>query len=528
MFGRSIIGLAAAALIAYCVGLVVFADRFPAPGQQASHDWILLFVVATVAVSALHVAACVAAHHRPPRLRHILIVAGAVRILLLFGAPSPILEGDPARARFDARLVNQGLNPYEFKPQYMQDEEPGDMVLSGPQIERLTQARAALSASSDAPRPDQVARPDLRTNATPLATWIGALGDRFKPQSTRGIAYLVLVADSLAVFFLILALRSLCLPVGWVIVYAWSPVLLKEAYCTLSIDAFVMPALAFLLWCLASGRRLLAAVPLALCGGLRFALLALFPALFRRVGLLGAMLAVVLWLVPFVPFQTPDVPVRSYAEGNLHIWRHYEYNSMLENLLRGSFKGLESKAENTLTIGGVTMVEPGDSLDVFLAKIVGLLVLAAVVVYIVIRGGYGADVPGREETEAITDVFAVLAALLIVSPVLHPWLAIWLLPVLAIRPMGLAWLSLPTLVCLSYLTHLRGPQEADLTFLGDEFSFRLLEYGIFGVLVLVDLLFRKTIFSRADEGAPLLRQGAGDEEIALGDLDPQTADVLTY
>jgi hypothetical protein len=494
MSRRFLVAVAGAAVIAYSVGLVVYSDRFPALGEGgAARDHVLLFVGATLLASLLHMIACVAVHGAPPRLRHVLIVGAGVRILLLFGAPGPILEGDPARLRFDARLVNQGLHPYEFAPAHLQDEEPRDIAMTGPSVERLTHARAAMTASSDAPRPEEVARPDLRTNATPLQLWIGALCDRFKPASDRGFAFAILVADSLAIFFLVLALRSLCLPVGWVIVYAWCPILLKEAYCSLSVDAFVMPALAFLVWCLASGRRLLAGVGLALCGGLRLPLLALLPVCGRRAGILGLMLGIVLLVVPFLPFQTPEVPMRRYVEGNVHVWRHYEYNSILENLLRGAFGRSPSEAENSLVIAGLPLIEPGDALHAFVAKVLGLVVLLAVLIYLLIRWGYGTD---DEAESGLSDLFVMLAALLIVSPILRPSQAIWLLPLLAVRPVGLAWLALPGLTCLSYLTHLVGPDASDLTLLDGEFSYRVFEYGAFAFLLFLDLLWRRRIFPR--------------------------------
>ncbi len=496
MFRRLLVAAAAAALIAYSVGLVLYSGRFPAPGQEgvAKTD-VLLFVGATLVASFLHVAACVAAHGRPPRLRHVLIVGAGVRILLLFGTPGPILEGDPARLRFDARLANQGLHPYEFTPASLKDEEPTDIVMTGSSVDRLIRARAAMTASSDAPRPEEVTRPDLRTNATPLQLWIGALCDRFKPGSTTGFAFAILVADALAIFFIVLALRRLALPVGWVVVYAWCPVLLKEAYCSLSVDAFVLPALAFLAWCLASGRRLLGAVPLALAGGLRFALLALLPVCGRRVGLVGMMLTLIFLVVPFLPFQAPEVPMRRYVEGNVHVWRHYEYNSILENLLRGALGHAPAEAENSLGIAGIPLIEPGDALHAFVAKVLGLVVVLAVVVYLVIRWGYGSE----DAAEAgISEVFVMVAALLVVSPILRPAQAMWLLPLLAVQPKGLAWLALPGLTCLSYLTHLEGPNASDLTLLDGELSVRAFEYGAFAFFLFLDLLWRGRILPRRD------------------------------
>jgi hypothetical protein len=501
-----LVTFAAGALLAYCVGLVFYSDRFPPPGREgAAAGDIKLFVGATLLVSFLHVLACVAVHRRPPRLRHVLLVGAAVRVLLLFGAPDPVLEGDPARQRFDARLVNQGIHPYEFKPAHLQDEEPRDIVMTGVQVERLIRARAAMTASADAPRPEETTRPDLRSTAMPLQLWIGAVADRFKPSSTRGFAYVILVADSLAMFFLVLALRRLCLPVGWLIAYAWSPVLLKEAYCSLSPDILVLPALALLVWCLASGRRLLASIPLALCGGLRLPLLTLLPVCARRVGVLGLMLSIVLLVAPFLPLQTPDVPMRRYIEGSVHTWRHCEYNSSLENVLRAGLSQVPAEAENTLVIAGVPLLTPGDALGIFVAKLIGLFVVLGVMVYLVIR--WGAAPEGMFET-GLGDVFIMLVTLLFVSPVLQPAQALWLLPILVVRPAGISWFALPGLACLSYLTHLVGPQAADLTFLDGELSFRVFEYGAFAFLLFIDLLWRRRIFTRLDEAVAttLLRE----------------------
>lgn len=519
MSRRFLVAVAGIALIAYCVGLVVYSSVFPAPGEAgADPTHVLLFVGATLLASLLHVVACVAVHRAPPRLRHVLIVGAGVRVLLLFGNPGPVLEGDPARLRFDARLVNQGLHPYEFAPAHLQDEEPTDIAMTGDSVERLTRARAAMTASADAPRPEDVLRPDLRTNATPLQLWIGAACDRFKPGSASGFAFAILVADSLAIFFIVLALRKLCLPVGWVIVYAWCPVLLKEAYCSLSVDAFVMPALAFLTWCIASGRRLLAGVPLALCGGLRLALLALLPIGARRAGILGFMLALVLLVVPFLPYQTPEVPMRRYVEGNVHVWRHYEYNSILENLLRGAFGRSPSEAENSLAIAGLPLIEPGDPLHAFVAKVLCLVVVLAVVLFLLIRWG-GGDDPAEA---GLSDLFVMVAALLIVSPILRPSQAIWLLPLLAVRPTGLSWLALPGLTCLSYLTHLEGPNASDLTLLDGEFSYRVFEYGAFAFLLFLDILWRRRIFPRRNR--PTIAREAGAAAEAGLEREP----ALTY
>ena len=158
------------------------------------------------------------------------------------------------------------------------------------------------------------------------------------------------------------------------------------------------------------------------------------------------------------------------------------------------------------------MVEPGTPLYVFLAKVLGVLVVIGVVTYLVIRVGYTFDLPGQEAATALRDLFILVVTLLVVSPVLHTWHVLWLLPIMVVRPSGIAWLALPVLVTLSYLTHLVGPDAADLTLSDGTFSFRVFEYGILGLLLVVDFVSRNRLFT-----APNLEhhQTTGTEEDLL-------------
>ncbi|MHC4931081.1 MAG: hypothetical protein ACYTGV_02690 [Planctomycetota bacterium] len=513
MFARGVIGVTAAAVLAYAAALVFGGKYFPAPGQTgAAREHILLFVGITVAVSMLHVAACLASRRMPPRLATVLLVGVGVRLILLFGSPAPILEGDHARVRFEGRMLNRGLNPYEFKPVQLMDQEVDDSLFSGEQLARLRAARATMSATDTAPRPSELQRPDLRTDSTALSLWISSLADRFKPSNTRGYAFLILCADVLAGFLLLLALRSLHLPLGWLLIYAWCPVLLKEAYCTMAIDAFMMPAVAGLVYCLASGRTFLTAIPMALCAALRPATLFLLPVLGRRIGLFGVVLALVLVAVPYLPFHNSEVPVPNYVEGQAYAWRNLEYNSALENGFRGTLRYVPVQAENSLTIAGVSIVRPDERLFDLLSKVACLVVLLGVVTYATIRFGPDRLIEGGDRVGALGDLFLVLATLLLVSPVLQPQHAIWLLPILVVRPRGAAWLALPGLVSLCYLTHLVDPQAADLTFLGGQVSFRAFEYGTFVLLLLIGALQRTSSEVEEDEVGHTYRGVVGTEE----------------
>ncbi|MEM9304990.1 MAG: hypothetical protein AAGE01_22955 [Pseudomonadota bacterium] len=496
MLGRFLIGLTGVVFLVFAGGVVWFADRlnYGVDGQPGG-DMVLLFVVATMVMSTLYIVACIAAHRDPPRVFFILFIGGLARLVMIFGSPGPLLEGDHARLRYDARLINRGVNPYAYRPQELLDGSAEDFLRSEEEKRRIAMVRAEMTASTDGPRPTDVARPDLRTTATPAALTMGAAADRFKPQNTRGYVFFVLCADALAAFLLLLALRSLEFPLAWIIVYAWSPVLLIEGYGTLGVDPFVLPGLALLVLALVSGRRMLAGIGAAAVVMLRPAFVILAPILVRRAGVMATILMLVVAASTFLPFVlAPDTNPAHMAQGTLHQWRHFEFNSLVENLVRGALGPLELSADYTLSVAGVEIVAPGQSLVPLVAKVLCLVLLLGIVTYLAIR------VPDRVQARSLpglTDLFVAVAAMLLLAPVLHPSMTIWLLPILAVRVFGIAWLALPSLTMLGYLTHLSGPGMADYQLPGTPVSYRVLAFGIFGLLLIVDRFRGRQIFPSA-------------------------------
>ncbi|MFQ5845566.1 MAG: hypothetical protein ACE5JG_11330 [Planctomycetota bacterium] len=510
LFAQRTVGLAALALLGVAAGLVVFDDAFaPAQGQVAQRTVVLL-VAGLLGASLLHGMACVVAFRRPPPLTLVIVVGAAARLFLLFGAPGPGLEGDPDRLRLEGRLLNAGVSPYEFTPAQIATPDP---VLEGAftpeRATRMARARAALTGE-DAPDPAAVKAPHIRSIQTPLVHAVAGLADRIKPESTRGLAFLALVADTLAVFFLVMALRSLALPLSWVIVYAWSPILVKEVYGTLAVDAFVLPAIAGMVWCLAAGRRLAAAIPLALSAAVRPVMLVLNLALVRRLGPLGVATALVLVAAVWFPFVGTDVAPESTVQGTIHVWRHYEYNSVAESLARGALSEVPVRAKGGLRLAGVELQTAGESPAALWAKLVCAALLLALILFSVLRPN-DRVLERRNREASLDELFLVLLGILIVSPVLHPWHALWLLPVLAVRPAP-SWILLPGIVSVSYVTHLAGPQAADFTLLGGKLSFRVLEFGGFALLWLLDRLWRPVLLGSDEEDEP------GDVEDGLLDF----------
>ena len=496
MIGRFLIAFTGLLLLLYAGSLVWISGLVEAarPAGTTS-EYLLLFIGVTLGISLLHVASCVVAHRHPPRLFYILFIGAVARMILLFGAPGAIFEGDHARQRFDARLVNRGVNPYAYRPADLADDARHNELRSEADRLKLVLVRANLTATADGPRPEDVSRPDLRTTSTPSALAVGALGDRFKPSSTRGYAFLILCADVLACFFLLMALRSIEFPLGWIIVYAWSPILLKEAYCTLSIHALVLPGIAALVYGLVSARRGMAALGMAISIALRPSFLLLAPVMLRRAGPVAVLVGVLLAGATFLPILVDrEVEPAAAAQGSVHVWRHYEYNSLAENLLRGALRGWDVKSSESLRIAGVEILHPDRPVYDLLAKVLCLVLLLGIVTYLVIRIS---DRIEDAQKPGLNDLFVTLAALLLLGPMLTPAQTLWLLPVLVVRCYGIAWLALPGLATLSYLTHLEGPMASDYELPGTGISYRVVEFGLFALLLIVDRVARRRLFPDA-------------------------------
>ncbi|MFB3067166.1 MAG: hypothetical protein ACE10D_11715 [Planctomycetota bacterium] len=503
--GRVVTGLAARCLLGVAAGLVLFDDAFAiGEGGKVPARPLVMLVGALLGASLLHMMACLVCYRRPPALGLVIVVAAAARMFALFGGPGPGLEGDHEQLRLDAALVNAGVAPHEFTPSQIANPDPVlEETYSAERQERLKRARVAL-ARTGAPDPSKVQHPHLRSTVTPPVHRLNSFAGLLKPETSRGFGFFALVADSIAIFMLIMALRCLGLPLSWVMVYAWSPVLLREVYGTMHADVWILPALAALAWGLAAGRKTIMVAGLAVAVAVRPVMLLLDLALVRRLGPVGMVLVVVLSAALMAPFVDTDVRPTSYVQGDVYVWRNYEYNSLAEGLMRGALKDVPARAKQSIHLAGVEIQREGESPTVLWAKLGCIVLLLGLILFVVLRDKEALFEKHHRE-HALDDLFMVMVGLLIVTPVLTPWHVLWLLPVLALRP-GPSWLMLPGLVCLSHLTHLTGPQSADLTFMGGKLSFRIFEFGAFALFWVVDRMWRRTLLSEVrsdvvEEGA---------------------------
>lgn len=202
-----------------------FAYETPLAGRPICLFLILLAVGFGVSLVALKSA--VAMKSDPRGTRWILLFGLGFRFVLL---PSePIQEIDIYRYMWDGAVVAAGGNPYQFSPR---DIRESVSVVSNPDLQHLVKLRDRDDSAKVSLQRIHYAH--LTTIYPPVSQAVFAAAAVLTPVTasvrTRMILTKLFITafDFLAVIGLLKLLRLLRLADGWVVCYAWSPLVLKE------------------------------------------------------------------------------------------------------------------------------------------------------------------------------------------------------------------------------------------------------------------------------------------------------------
>ncbi len=160
--------------------------------------------------------------------RGILLGAILYRVILL---PSlPIQEVDIYRYLWDGAVVADGGNPYRFSPQQVLSTSPGND--STHRLKSLVDLQARSAACAETLR--RVHYGELITVYPPVSQAVFGAAAFVLPDGAslfqRVVAMKVMLTlfDLLTVWLLLGILRRVGFHAGWAILYAWSPLVLKE------------------------------------------------------------------------------------------------------------------------------------------------------------------------------------------------------------------------------------------------------------------------------------------------------------
>lgn len=351
------------------------------------------------------------------------------RVTLLFSLP--IQEDDFYRYLWDGKVVASGLNPYRVAPLTVLNFRRGLSPLAESPVladnyEDL-QRLASIPAQDDnfALILSRVNHPEVPTIYPPLAQAVFALTALVAP-GTLLVLRLIFLGFDLAICGLVVAvLQHLSLNAWLVLVYAWSPLVIKETINSAHYD--VVPTFFLVLALLLSLKQSVLLAHLSLA----FAILGkIYPLLLvpifmwntavnhgRAQALLGLVIVsgvVVLGYVPFVDAGS------MLWQGPLAFADRWQTNSLLFPLLHRS-------------VG-----------ERWVANTIVTLVLGGAMLMLLIRYDL------RDAQSFLWVNFLTLGLLFLLSPVGNPWYFLWLVPFLCIFPLR-SWLLLSGLLGLYYL-----------------------------------------------------------------------------
>lgn len=343
----------------------------------------------------------------------VLILVGLLaRLLLLLPAEGP--SDDLYRYLWEGRVVLAGDNPYLHPP-----DDPALVALRDEQIWPAVTHR------------------DVPAAYPPLAQMLFAAVAKVSP-TPMGMRLWMVLFDLIVWALLALLLRELGHDTRRSAIWGWSPLVILEVAGAAHVDVLAILFLVLALLLHRRGRPRAAVVALSLATLVKPLGLLLLPFLLRRVAWLWQLSLLVLVLVAgYLPFSSNGPPLGglgTYAREWVHNAPVFPFLVQLLEQLKESAKQILEQHEYRENIRRLAYdFDPN-----LAARACVLVVCSAVILYLWRRGG---SLPGR--------ALVALALFLLLSPTIHPWYLLWLVPLLGDRlsPPLLLWTAT---VLLSY------------------------------------------------------------------------------
>jgi len=274
--------------------------------------------------------------------------------------------------------------------------------------------------------------PSIPTIYPPVLQFVFCLGEFLYPGSMAGMKFILLIFDAGTIFLLLSLLKKMEWPQEWCLIYAWSPLVVKEIANSGHADSVSAFLLAALLRLLAEKRMAWSAAVLAALTLTKFfgALLApLFHAVWKWRHFVLFILTMLLFYAPFVA----SMDVNPFA-GFLTYSQEWRFNG-----------GIFDWTERGIAALGGEAAEKADRL----ARLLLFAVILATALW-----QSAALAWRRTERDLFRAIFAVTGTLLICSPVIDPWYLVWIIPLLCLFP-NRAWILFTGLAFLSYTFYYR-------------------------------------------------------------------------
>ncbi|HOJ59888.1 MAG TPA: glycosyltransferase 87 family protein [bacterium] len=326
------------------------------------------------------------------------------RLVLL---PTPlILENDIYRYHWDGHISRQGINPYRYAP-----------------LDHETQPYRTEYW-------DRINYGYVPTIYPPVLQYVFLFSEFLFPGQMLGMKFVLLLFDLGTLYLIMRLLEALRRPREWCLIYAWSPLVLKEIANSGHADSVCAFFLTLALFLLVKNRDLASGAAMAGMTLTKFFGLLFWPILRRAWrwpahGLYAATLVIL-----YLPFLSLDInPFRGFWIFSRE-WRFnggiFEFTVWFIQYLGGRwalFRSIQPEAMTRSLLFGVILFA---------------------------TAWHTFRLPGNHPpVDYLRALMAVMGTVLLCSPVINPWYFVWMVPLLCVFP-SRAWILLTGLVFLSY------------------------------------------------------------------------------
>lgn len=382
------------------------------------------------------------------RLRDVLLLAAALRLLVCFGVP--LLENDYFRYLWDAYRFAHSGTPY--------DGAPAAYFIDGSVPPAF---RAILQ---------QVNYPEISTIYGPITELLFLMAYLIAPAQVGALQALNGLLDLLLIWMLAKAGAKS----RWLLLYAISPLVLKEFVMTAHPDALL--GLLLVASLVSARRSWLAGWWMGLALACKVSAVVVLPLLWKRAGWRGMVAAALACLACYLPFVWQPGSELFALKTFAQVWR---FNPL-----------------------GFALLEP--LLDVRAQRWASAILLGGMLLWIYwsdwinwINRYKGDD---RRRTgfaaSSVAPADLALGSLLFLAPVVNPWYLLWLLPFAVLRPSRTAWAT-SFVLPLSYWNGANLVASGEQVF-GVPVWITVIELGVLAGMMLWD--WRMPIRHHADTG----------------------------
>lgn len=382
----------------------------------------------------------------------ILITAILFRLIGVAGAP--LLEDDFYRYLWDGYRTAESGDPYSLAPSWFfaSDNVPAvfEQILSG------------------------INYPDIATVYGPVCQWIFAAAYTIAPAQTWPLQMFAALAD----IGVLLLLRTVCRH-NVLLLYAWSPLLIKEFAFTAHPDVFAVLMALLAIRFRTAGYAVLTGILLALALGIKVFALLLAPfVLIHRGKVKQSMLAATAFFLTLLAitlwFGSPEIWLPQGLRVMADSWL---FNAPLYLLL------------TSLLSFGITKI--------LLLIVFFIFAVTLWYKYYITSDAQHTSLSRSADTPIRADL--LYGMLLLCIPVLNPWYIVWILPFAVLHPTRWAWTA-SVAVLLSY-SALIDANASPTALYQVPLSVLILEFGLIALAALIDWKYPLSSRYRREESS---------------------------